>query len=289
MGVISNQTITGGSGRLRVMDDRLQALVTAVLSSAKYRQVSPTFVRAIGARELAIRPNLKAAVKATKNALHQAGGAFQDAPIDYARALTLLREAATGGSASLTFRDTCRAIMAAHTSTRERLPILDGFYAQTLAGLTAAGRVLDIACGLNPLTRPWMPFSEATEYVAYDIYADQIDFLNDFFALAGYRGRAEVRDVIGTPPDEPADLALILKTLPCLEAVDRQAPARLIDAVRAPRLLVSFPAQTLGGRRKGMAAHYETRFRQLLDERGWAAERFEFETELAFLVRKEGL
>lgn len=271
------------------MDEHLETLIAAVLSSSKYRHVSPEFVRAIGRRELAIRPNLKAAVKATKNTLHQAGGAFQDAPIDYGRALLRLKEAADRhGPASESFREACRAVMAAHTSTRERLPILDTFYSQTLAGLPAPGRVLDIACGLNPLARPWMPFSAAAEYVAYDIYADQIDFLNDFFALAGYAGRAEVRDVAGRPPDGPADLALILKTLPCLEAVDRQAPARLLDAVRAPRLLVSFPAQTLGGRRKGMAAHYETRFRQLLDERGRSAERFEFETELAFLVRKDG-
>jgi 16S rRNA (guanine(1405)-N(7))-methyltransferase len=143
-----------------------------------------------------------------------------------------------------------------------------------------------VACGLNPLARPWMPLPPATEYLAYDIYADQIAFLNACFSLLGYPGRAEVRDVIGRPPDEPADLALVLKTLPCLEAVDRHAPARLLDALNAPRLLVSFPAQTLGGRRKGMAAHYEARFSQLLAERGWPAERFEFATELAFLVKK---
>lgn len=269
-------------------DEKLDALVSAVLSSAKYRHVSPPFVRAIGARELATRPNLKAAVKATKNTLHQAGGAFQDAPIDYERALALLREAVRGSVDSDDFRHACRAVMAMHTSTRERLPILDEFYEAVFAALPAPpARVLDIACGLNPLARPWMPLSTDAEYVAYDIYTDQMDFLNDFFALAGYAGRAEVRDVIGTPPDGPAELALILKTLPCLEAVDRHAPARLLDSVRSPYLLVSFPAQTLGGRRKGMAAHYETRFRALLDERGWPAERFEFKTELAFLVRKE--
>lgn len=267
-------------------DEKLDALVSAVLSSAKYRHVSPAFVRAIGARELATRPNLKAAVKATKNALHQAGGAFQDAPIDYARALTRLREAALEGGDA--FGQACHAVMALHTSTRERLPILDEFFEVVFAALPAPpARVLDIACGLNPLARPWMPLSPAAEYAACDIYADQIAFLNAWFKLAGYPGRAEVRDVIGSPPAEPADLALILKTLPCLEAVDRHAPARLLDSVRAPYLLVSFPAQTLGGRRKGMAAHYETRFRALLDERGWSAERFEFKTELAFLVRKE--
>lgn len=267
------------------MDDSLDTLVTAVLSSTKYRHVSPAFVRSIGARELAVRPNLKAAIKATKNALHQAGGAFQDAQIDYAQALARLRPAAVAPEPDA-LRDACRSVMAAHTSTRERLPILDEFYATTLASVPPPGRVLDIACGLNPLTRPWMPIPATAEYIACDIYSDQMAFINEFFALAGYAGRAEVRDVIGSPPDEPADLALILKTLPCLEAVDRHAPARLLDAVRAPLLLVSFPAQSLGGRRKGMVAHYEERFRGLLVERGWPAERFEFKTELAFLVRK---
>ncbi len=268
------------------MDDQLDSLVAAVLSSAKYRHVAPEFVRAVGARELAVRPNLKTAIKATKNALHQAGGAFMDAPIDYGRALARLRAAAEGGADGETWRDACRAVMAGHTSTRERLPILDTFYAETLAAVLPPERIIDVACGLNPLARPWMPLPETAEYIAYDIYTDQMAFLNDYFALAGIPGRAEARDVIGRPPDETADLALILKTLPCLETVDRTAPARLLDAIRAPLLLVSFPAQTLGGRRKGMAAHYEAGFRRLLDERGWPAERFEFATELAFLVSK---
>jgi len=266
--------------------DQLDALVVNVLGSSKYRAVSPEFVRAIGARELAARPNLKAAIKATKNALHQAGGAFTDAPIDYGRALARLRAAAANGGDAL--REACAAVMTLHTSTRERLPILDEFYATIFDALPEPpGRVLDVACGLNPLARPWLPLSPTTDYVACDIYSDQIAFLNDFFALAGVAGRAEVRDVIGRPPDEPADLALVLKTLPCLEAIDRRAPERLLDALPARWLLVSFPAQTLGGRRKGMTAHYEAQFGRLLHARGWAARRFEFSSELAFLVEKK--
>jgi 16S rRNA (guanine(1405)-N(7))-methyltransferase len=265
------------------VDEQLDSLVTAVLASAKYRMVSPEFVRAVGARELAIRPNWKSALKATKNALHQAGGAFLDMPPDYQRALARLRDAKENHEDP---RAVCRTIMAAHTSTRERLPILDTFYAITLADIPSPARVLDIACGLNPLARMWMPLPPETEYVAYDIYSDQVAFINEFFAITAMNGRAEMRDVIGRPPDEPADLALILKSLPCLEAIDKQAPARLLDAVQAPLLLVSFPAQSLGGRRKGMVAHYESRLRTLLDERGWTARRFEFATELAFRIEK---
>lgn len=270
------------------MTDPLDDLVEAVLASPKYRHINPDTVRRVGARELVIRPNLKAAIKETKNTLHQVAGAFQEKPIDYGRALATLRDGLEAGDEA--FRAACRQVMGLHTSTRERLPILDSFFATTLAGL-APRTVLDVACGLNPLTRPWMPFGAEVVYRACDIYTDQIAFLNDAFRLMGAAGEAFVCDVVGTQGDssplaDPVDLALVLKTLPCLEAADRTAPARLLDRLNAGRLLVSFPAQSLGGRRKGQAAHYEARFLELLGERGWPAERFEFATELAFLVTK---
>lgn len=263
----------------------LDRLETAIRQTAKYRHLDPAVVRRVGARELAIRPNLKAAIKATKTALHQAGGAFFDGPVDYAAALALLREAAGGGPDSAPFREASRTVMAAHTSTRERLPILDRFFAATLGGLPPVETVLDIAAGLNPLARPWMPLPSQATYLAVDMYSDMVAFLNAAMPLSG-PGEAALGDVIADPPRDPVDLVLILKTLPCLETADRDAPARLLNAVDARWLLVSFPAQSLTGRRKGQAAHYENRFRALLDERGWPAQRFEFETELAFLVEK---
>lgn len=267
------------------MPDDLDKLEAAIRQTAKYRHLSPDVVRRVGARELAIRPNLKAAIKATKTALHQAGGAFFDSPIDYDAALAQLQEAAAAGPGSDAFLEASRSIMATHTSTRERLPILDTFFAETLGNLPPAGSVIDIAAGLNPLARPWMPLPAEATYLAVDMYADMVHFLNEAMPLSG-PGRAVLGDVIGHPPTEPADLALVLKTLPCLETADRDAPGRLLDAVNARWLLVSFPAQSLTGRRKGQASHYESRFRALLDERRWPAQRFEYATELAFLVEK---
>jgi 16S rRNA (guanine(1405)-N(7))-methyltransferase len=147
--------------------------------------------------------------------------------------------------------------------------------------------VLDIACGLNPLAWPWMPYSNNTSYLAYDIYGDLIQFITAVMELAQIRGRAEQRDVVHEPPTTTADLALILKTLPCLEQIDKTAPARLLEQLQAHYLLVSFPARSLGGRQKGMVEHYESRFRQLIDGRDWKVQRFEFPGELAFLVETD--
>ena len=179
--------------------------------------------------------------------------------------------------------------MAHHASTRERLPVLESFFAEALASLAPVHSVLDVACGLNPLAAPWMPLAPDATYTACDIYTDMLAFVGDFLALAGLTGRAAPCDVGGPLPDLPAgraDVALILKTIPCLEQVDKAAGLRLLDAVDAAHVLVSFPVRSLGGYNKGMVEHYEARLHALLAERGWPVTRFAFETELTFLVDK---
>ena len=68
--------------------------------------------------------------------------------------------------------------------------------------------------------------------------------------------------------------------------MDKQAGERLLEQLNAKYILVSFPAKSLGGRDKGMRENYEARFNQLVEGKDWAVERFEFETELAYLIRK---
>jgi 16S rRNA (guanine(1405)-N(7))-methyltransferase len=266
--------------------DELELLVQAVRKSPKYRNVCPDVVRNVGTRELAAQRNLREAVKATKNKLHQVGGAYLDAA-DYAGWLEQMRSAARPGN-ELELRRICREAMKHHSSTRERLAILDQFYARTLAGLPPPQVVLDIACGLNPLAISWMPFPPGVQYYPYDMYADLADFLNAFMAIAGVRGQAEACDVSSCPPTRRADLALILKTLPCMEQLGagKLAGARLLEAVQADHLLVSFPVRSLGGKDKRMLQNYEAHFQELLRGKAWAVQRFEFSSELAFLIRK---
>ena len=173
-----------------------------------------------------------------------------------------------------------------HASTRERLPILESFYATTLASLEPVRSVLDLACGLNPLALPWMPLAPDARYYACDIYADMIAFLNGFFAQTGVHGQARICDLAAGAPDEQVDLALVLKALPPLDQQAKHAGRDLLRALNARHILVSFPAHSLGGRGKRMAENYEQRFRALADAEGWSIKRFMFPTELAFLVTK---
>lgn len=197
----------------------------------------------------------------------------------------MLGDAASAGGGDA-LKAACRAILGAHASTRERLPILDEVYGETLGPLGPLHRVLDVACGLNPLTLPWMPLAPDAEYRAYDVYPALASFLNAAFLLLGVRGVAEVADVTAAPPREHADVALVLKALPCLEQLDRGADSRLLETLDADHLLVTYPARSLGGRSKGMVGTYDAHLRGLLAGRGWQVTRHDFATELAYVIAK---
>jgi 16S rRNA (guanine(1405)-N(7))-methyltransferase len=269
-----------------MIDASLDQLVQAVLTSPKYKTICRDVIRHIGQQELAERRSLKEAVKATKNKLHQVGGAYLPGKINYAAWLKELKAASPAKWDN--FVEVCARIMNQHASTRERLPILSQFYTTLLADLPPLHTVVDIACGLNPLALPWMPVAVDVTYYAYDIYQDMVDFLNAFMALAGVKGQAEARDVINDCPTPKVDLAFILKAIPCLEQIDKSAGPRLLDMINADHLLISFPVHSLGGREKGMSVNYETRFWELVANKDWAIKRFEFANELVFLVTKSG-
>jgi 16S rRNA (guanine(1405)-N(7))-methyltransferase len=263
----------------------LDHLVEQVRANRKYQRISESLIRRIGQRELAIRRTEKEAVKATRNKLHQIAGAYFDGKVDYDGWRQALIAAAESEDEAA-FRAECHRLMSRHASTRERLPILDQFYTVTLAEVGPVNSILDLACGFNPLSLLWMPLAPGATYYACDIYQDLVDFLGVFFALAGVRGDSFVCDLLSAVPNQAVDLALLLKVLPPLEQVDPSASLNLLRSIKANYLLVTFPAQSLGGRSKGMVQTYEARFRALIAAEPWTVERFEFATELAFLIRK---
>jgi 16S rRNA (guanine(1405)-N(7))-methyltransferase len=278
---------------MTVPSDSLNALtelVDTVRTSPKYRAVAPELIRLIGQQELAKRPNLKAAVKATKNKLHQITGAYWQGNANYAEWLDLLQRAAAEDESpdQKLLHTACRTLLAHHASTHERLPILREFYGTLFAGLPPIRSVLDLACGLNPLTIPWMGLAPETRYYACDVNGEQMAFLQGALPRLGVTGEAFVCDLLQTAPAQSVDVALLFKTIPCLEQVDKQIGVRLLNAIHAETIFVSFPAKSLGGRHKGMADTYSNHFADLLDQVGqprWQVDIFPFATELVFRLR----
>jgi 16S rRNA (guanine(1405)-N(7))-methyltransferase len=267
---------------------QVDQIVANVQASQKYCDVCVDTIRRIAAQEWAKRGMakraLKLAIKATKSRLHQAYGAYETS-LNYDRAYHALQAAYAEGTAEAT-QVVCHRLLALHTSTRERLPILNRFYAEIFSHTGVPLSLLDLACGLNPLSLPWMGLSGEAAYSAYDIDAERIAFLQRYFDLAGLRGHAHLQDVIIDLPAERADVALLLKSTTCLERQRRGSTLALLDGLDARHIVVTFAVRSLGRREKGMLAHYARTFAEMVEDRPWAVTRLDFQTELVYVVEK---
>jgi 16S rRNA (guanine(1405)-N(7))-methyltransferase len=268
--------------------DPIERLAMEVQAAPKYRAISTDFVRKVAAQELSHHKQWKDAVKATRSKLHQVGGAYLDPAPDFAR-WTAELASLPADPHDPALRAACLKMLKAHASTRERIPILEEFFATTLGSITPVDSVLDLACGLTPLCAPWMPLADGAIYTACDIYPEMVAFGEGFLKRLGYQAQAMTCDLTTQPLNFPRTrVAFLLKTLPCLEQVEKGITLRLLEALPAEYILVSFPARSLGGRSKGMPENYGSAFRTRLDSTGWEYKAYEFSSELAFLVRKSG-
>jgi 16S rRNA (guanine(1405)-N(7))-methyltransferase len=262
-------------------EDRLRTIEAALTGSRRYAAVAPQTVRRIAAKALtSAGGDVPEAIKRTKRGLHEIYGAYL--PPSAPNYPALLRRIAAADPV----QDALRAAMAVHASTRERLPYLADFYAAVLGSVPAPATVADLACGLNPLAVPWMGLPAGTTYLASDIDSRQVGFVGDVLDLLGVPHRAQVLDLIAAGPGEPADLTLLLKTVPCLERQQEGAGWALLDAVESPVIVASFPTRSLGQRAKGMFQTYSAAFESYAAERPWSYERIEIPNELVYLLRK---
>jgi 16S rRNA (guanine(1405)-N(7))-methyltransferase len=131
-----------------------------------------------------------------------------------------------------------------------------------------------------------MPVTSSVQLTVCDIYVDQIEFLNAFFEHFNINGKAYCCDLTQQIPQEKAQIGLVLKTIPCLEQIDKNIGSKILQDLPCQNLLASFPAVSLSGKKKGMRQFYSEHFQTLLHNTGWDVSTFSFPNEQAFLIRK---
>jgi 16S rRNA (guanine(1405)-N(7))-methyltransferase len=270
---------------MQVSEQLLKELANQVCKSAKYANINESLVREIILVEALKWKSPKEIIKSTRNKLHQVGSAFQESIIPYEQWKTELSKLpeSINSAQTMTFINHC---LPYHSSTAERQPFITSFFTQTLAPIQPVESILDLACGLTPLCIPWIPAVKAVNYTGVDIYIDMISFLDSFFSYFKVNHEFVSENIIEFIPRQKAHVTFLLKTLPCLEQVDKTIGTRLFEKIQSENILVSFPSRSLGGRSKGMAVNYETHFNQLIEGHNWRVTKTEFPNEIAFLIQK---
>jgi 16S rRNA (guanine(1405)-N(7))-methyltransferase len=262
-------------------------VVDRLLASAKYRDVDVGVLTRLAAEELRHASNVDDATKRVKRRLHQVVGAFRGAaPRD---TFSGVRAAWRGDLRDPAFRAGCSDALAAHASSRERVPYLDEFYARIWTLTGTPDRLIDIGSGLNPLALPWMQLPPDATYVATDVDQRPLTTVNAFLDLVGQPHVVRIGDAVAQPPADLADVALLLKLVPTLDRQDPAASVRLLGALHVRHAVVSFPAKSLSGRGKGMERTYRSRLDVLVEESGRVREVAEASVpnELVFVLALE--
>ncbi|MBN1992482.1 MAG: hypothetical protein JW953_07230 [Anaerolineae bacterium] len=263
----------------------LEALVAEIKQSKKYRHlgVCEETIRDLLTTELARHSKKADVLKAARKKLHEVVAPYLGDP-NYATATAELN-AAFQTAHPETLKATCARLMQTHATTRERLPVLADFYERIFQITGRPARLLDLACGLNPLALPWMDLPPAVLYYAYDIHQTRIDFLNHFFRGQGLPPLARHQDILLDFPQETGDVALILKEVHRFERRQPGCTLPLLDALRVRHLVISFPTRSLSGRRS-LTEQYRELFFALIKDRPWPVTEIMFEHELVFCVEK---
>jgi len=265
--------------------DPIHELIEDVRANPKYKDITIDIIQQLSQDALARGLGGKAAVKAVRNKLHQIGGAYFRKRRDFKEWEAQL-ESLPHDSQSAETRQYCRQIMAYHSSTAERLPILEDFFQTCLASIAPVHSVLDLACGMNPFSIPWMPLTERYTYFACDIYEDMLKTIEHFFHHHSIHGATMPCNLLTGVPSKETQVALLLKSIPCLEQINKTFGTQILDMIPAKNVLVSYPVHSLGGRKKGMPGFYRQHFSSCIDGKPWKVTEFQFQTELAFLVCK---
>ena len=249
-----------------------------LLQSKKYRDVCPDTVRRVWDECSRKYKKIKDVDKAAREALHGITGAFLT-EAESRECAWAMQAWYAGGRTDAQLEN----ILNKHASTRERLPLgdMDALYDRLFAVIGRPGRVLDLACGINPIYLA----ARGIHAMGMDISGSVVSLVNAFGENYGMPARAVCADLLcGGVPAEPCDVALLFKVLPLLERQKSGGAVAVMERVNARHLVASFPTRTLGGRNVGMAANYRDWMVAHMPKDRAIVESFEMGSELFFIL-----
>lgn len=259
-----------------------QHVVDELRNARKYQHICRDTLTRIADWAVARASSRKDAIKRAKRKLHQISGAY---PRSEFRHLTDIMNKTSFLEQDL--QSFCLSILRMHASTAERIEHLQDVFQRILPRSSRISRVLDLGGGLNSFALPWMGIDPATEYVHFDVDHELTDFVNLFLQRIEHAGRSECRDILASPVTESADVAFLLKVVPCLEQQRAGASLDILRALRVPRAVVSFPTCSLGGRMNGMYIHYRAMLYQLAEQISAGVEEWRYRTETYYVLNLE--
>jgi len=152
--------------------------------------------------------------------------------------------------------DLIKKLLSITLSTKERLNDYKKLYRQIFKITGKPKIILDLGCGLNPISYFFMKLPKL-KYYAYDIDENDINFLNDYFSIMkkyGLNGKAvilDLRDLKKVSQLPSADIIFLFKVLDILDKKNHKPSEQLIKLLipKTKFIIASFATKTLTRRK----------------------------------------
>jgi len=180
-------------------------------------------------------------------------------------------------------------ILELHKSSKERLPYYGIAYKKIFGMTGVPKKVVDLACGLNPISHPYLGCSPG--YLACDLAEKDLEFIQEYFGLRKIKGKTERIDLVQevkrlTKITKDSDLVFLFKTLDSLESVKWNISSELLENISSKFIVVSFASKSLGGK-KIIRKERRAWFERLLARKSLAFQSFEIPGEVFYIIKNK--
>ncbi|MFP4117422.1 MAG: hypothetical protein ACLFTR_00710 [Candidatus Woesearchaeota archaeon] len=184
------------------------------------------------------------------------------------------------------------SLLETHSSTKERLPIYENLYANLFDITGVPASILDLGCGLNPLSSIFMEH-DGLDYLACDISEDILELLDMFFDVQEKtEGETRKLNLFESSKRyifkdiEQFDICFLFKVLDVIEqSKSHKISEDIIASVPADWVIVSFSKKTVSG--KKMNHPYRGWLDKMLHRLMYMSKIIEYEDEIFYIIKKK--
>jgi 16S rRNA (guanine(1405)-N(7))-methyltransferase len=266
-----------------------EQLISAIKNSKKYAGISEEIIGKevesfVKANPRYIEYKEKFILKQIKEKLHKMYGSFQTHK--KSKIKKMLEELRNSKDNKI-----IREILGANLSTKERLADYGLVYGKIFEITGKVDSVLDLGCGLNPVSYPYMELDKDAKYYAYDMNERDLDMIREFFEIYTVNSHVEAVDLRSLEEIKklaPADMCLMFKVIDPLEKSMKghKYAEEMIKILsnKCKFIVVSFAARTISGGKM----NYPQRgwIERMLTRIGLKYESFQTSNEIFYIISK---
>lgn len=176
-----------------------------------------------------------------------------------------------------------KKVLSLHLSTKERFANYKHIYEEIFKITGKPEVILDLGCGLNPLSYRYMGIR--AKYIASDIDRGNLQFIQQYFNILGIDGRTVVLDLqndldIQKLSSFECDVCFMFKLL----EIDKRIAEKIVSEAKARFIVASFSTISLTG--KIMSSPERDWFEKMLRRMKLKFSTFKTENEIFYIISK---